>query len=497
MGRKLTNQEIRKQLQEGRNYKHLYYALKAKYDRVTTELRTENKQLRAEIEQLKQVNATLRIQIAELQTMVFGKRRKPPWPGTSDPDQPTPPAMSQSRTKDSYRREIPPATAITAEVPVSLPRRCRCGGRVSWHSITKHVRYEEDIPLPELTPRYQPHLVTKYIIERGVCRACGKVTSGCDIGGATVTLGPNVRLLVTHLVAGVGLSYAQVTSLILSLYELTVTDGEIASILQKQHRAWLPAYGQLRTDIRAAPVVHGDETPWPIQSLQGAGYAWSVCDSANAKVCFALERSRGAAYAKALFGQGSNQPFAGIRVSDDYGPYRNTTLPGRQQLCWVHLYRAIRDLRHNTNVPQKQLLYVARWYERFATIYQTLRQNLQQPYDAVVRRRQSDALWRRLQTLAVQPAPKTGEPQKLTRLKAQLLRAGQDRLLVCLTENTPCDNNRAERELRQLVLKRKRSFGSKTEKGATALATLLSLCTTTWRTSPQHYFKRLAGLSRV
>jgi hypothetical protein len=85
------------------------------------------------------------------------------------------------------------------------------------------------------------------------------------------------------------------------------------------------------------------------------------------------------------------------------------------------------------------------------------------------------------------------EPAKFANLKAQLQRAGQAKLFTCLMKDTPCDNNRAERDLRQLVLKRKRSFGSKTERGAKILATVLSICTTTWRSNPAGYFATLAS----
>lgn len=461
-----------------------------RYDEVTNQLKQENQELRRLVALQQSQLEKQAIQISELQTMVFGKKKKPP---TGTPIVlPEPP--KQARAKASYRREVPPTAAITAEVAVPLPETCTCGGSFDPNSVTIHDRYEEDIPLSELTPDYQAHLVTRYRIERGVCFKCSHATSSRNLGGAEVSLGPNVRLLVTHLITNVSMSYAQVANILLSLYGLHITDGEIASMLQKQHQTWLPAYIQLKADIRAAPAVHSDETPWPIQALQGAGYAWNMCDAASPKVCYALEQSRGASHAKALFGQDSDQPFTGIRISDDYGPYRNDGLPGRQQLCWAHLYRTIRDLRYNANLPKEQLPYATQWYEHFVSIYQDLRTYLIEPFERENRETQSDKLWRRVQALAKQRAPKAGEPQKLSRLKAQLLRAGQDRLFICLTKDTPCDNNRAERDLRQLVLKRKRSFGSKSEKGAQALATLLSLCTTTWRTSPDNYFKQLALL---
>ncbi len=471
--KKLSQKEIAKRLVRLRNLEKLHSLSKQMRSK-----KDEFIQLQAEqIEKLQELAnhqqallETQAIRIAELEAMVFGKKKRPPMGGTPigvpDPFSPVP----VPRGKDSYRRPLPPASAVTSEVTVPLPTACACGGSFDLASVTVHERYEEDIPLPELTPNYQAHLVTKYVIERGKCTNCGKRTSGRDLGGAQVALGPNVRLLVCHLIAVVGLSYAQAAGLLLALYGFSVTDGELANMLHSQHIVWTPSYNQLQANIRAAPVVHADETPWPIQDLQGLGYAWLLADVSSPRVCFALKQSRGAVHAQTLF--------------------------GTQQLCWAHLYRTIRDLRYNPNLPEEQLPYVEDWYAGFAGIYQDLRQYLGEPYDQVVRETQVTELWQRIQQLANKPTPNCGEPDKLSRLKAQLQRAGQDRLLACLPKDTPCDNNRAERDLRQLVLKRKRSFGSKSERGAQALATILSLCTTAWRTAqPKNYFSALASLT--
>lgn len=476
---KLTDEQIKQKLQEGRNYKHLYHELKHSFDDVTA----EHKQCPKLLAEQQAAIETLRIQVAELQTMVFGRKKKPPT-GTVVPADIVANLPKPPRTKTSYRRPIPPSHAITATAAVPLPERCRCGGSFDPTAVTTHDRYEEDIPLPELTPDYQPHLVTKYVIERGICRACAKATSNQDLGGQAVRLGSNVRLLICHLVTVVGLSYAQVTNLLLGLYGIGVSDGEVASTLATKHQTWLPAYEKLKADIRAAPVKHYDETPWAIQDQDNYGHAWVMSAAGSPKTVFHLATSRGTRHARDLHGDSF-----GVRISDDYGVYRN--LAGQQQLCWVHLYRVIRDLRYNANLPDDQSSYITWWYEQFAAIYQDLRQYLAEPYDRTVRNAQAKELWDRLQALLL---AKNGEPEKLTRLKAQLTRAGQDRLFICLPSDTPCDNNRAERDLRQLVLKRKRSFGSKTERGAQALSTVLSICTTTWRANPTGYFQSLATL---
>ena len=500
MGRqKLSESEIKKRLQELRNERMLRKRDRQQIDR----LKAENKQLKTLVAELQQQNQSQSIQIAELQTMVFGKRRKPPT-GHYVPIEPK--APPKPRSKDFYRRPIPPAHAVTTKELVPLPDQCTCGGRFNPDKTTAHERYEEDIPLPDLTQDYQAHLVTQYVIERGVCSSCSKTVTGTnpvtnqswDLGGQTVTLGPNVQLLICHLVAVVGLSYAQVVNLITSLYGLVVSDGDIVNTLAKKQRAWTPVYEQLKADVRASPVKHYDETPWKIQDYDNSGYGWVMSAANSPNTLFHLATSRGSRHARDLHGnrqEPNNTPLPNdsVYITDDYGVYRN--LSGQQQLCWAHLYRAIRDLRYNDRLPKAQLAYVTQWYEVFAHIYQDLRTYLGEPYDEAKRQVQSDELWQRIQELANQQSPKhVGEPDKLKRLKAQLLRAGQDRLLTCLIADTPCDNNRAERDLRPLVLKRKRSFGSKTEQGAKALATVMNICTTTWKANPNNYFQSLAAL---
>jgi transposase len=476
--KQLTQAEVNQRLLRLRNLELLH----TKDQQTKAALRKENKQLKTLVAELQQQNKTQAIQIAELQTMVFGKKRKPPT-GHHIPELPKPEVPP--RSKESYRRPSPPAHAITAEEPIPLPETCACGG--SFKKITTHDRYKEDVPLPDLTEDYQAHLVTKYVIERGVCNSCGKTTAGKDLGGQTVTLGANVRLLICHLITVVGLSYAQVIQLCQGLYGLHITDGEIANVMSKQHSTWLPAYEQLKANVRASPVRHYDETPWKIVESDNTGYAWVMSAANSPNTVFHLATSRGTRHARDLHGTAS-----GIHITDDYTAYRN--LPGQQQLCWAHLYRCIRDLRYNDNLPKEQLPYVSQWYEKFANIYQDLRVYLDEPYDGITRQKQSNKLWQQLQQLANESLPEVGIPIKLKRLKAQLLRAGQNRLMTCLVADTACDNNRAERDLRPLVLKRKRSFGSKTEKGAKTLSTILSICTTTWKTDPNNYFKTLAAI---
>ena len=71
-------------------------------------------------------------------------------------------------------------------------------------------------------------------------------------------------------------------------------------------------------------------------------------------------------------------------------------------------------------------------------------------------------------------------------------------LFTCLThEGIPADNNKAERHLRKLVIKRKKSFGSKTITGAHNLAILMSVAWSTWYRNRTNFFPAMLELSHL
>jgi transposase len=482
LGVRLTESEIKKRLTEGRNYKRLYSKLKSKSDAKIKALKAENKKLKARVAELEEKTETQSLQIAELQAYVFGKKRKSY--SIIDPSIPSVPAP---RTRFSYKRNIPEQEEITDTKYYSLPKTCLCGG--SFKNISGKDYYKEDIPLPDLTDSYRARLVTKYTIEQSRCSRCGRRQNAApeDLNTSySVTLGPNLRLWVAHTSAVLGLSYSQIVHLADVQYGLKLSDGEITNILEKQHLKWLPMCEEIKAGIRASPAKHYDETPWPIQK-EKMGHAWVMSNACSSDTVFELTTSRGKGHIEKLH-QGS-QPDS-VFVTDDYSAYRY--LAGQQQLCWAHLYRASRDLASNSQLTKSKQPWVASWHRRFQRIYEDVRIELAKPYDKEARQNAADKLWARIYRLATCSRKHIRDPDKLRRLKEQLLRAGQDRLLSCLIYATPCDNNRAERDLRSLVLKRKRSFGCKTIKGAKAMSTVLSVCTTMWRRHPDNYFAELA-----
>jgi transposase len=303
--------------------------------------------------------------------------------------------------------------------------------------------------------------------------------------GAVVTLGQNIKLLVCYLVTILDCSYEQVKTLTNDLYSLTLSDGEITAILQEQAIKWLPEYERLKEEVRAGPGVHVDETTWPIQTFAHHTYAWVMSAVGSLSRVYKLATSRGKGHAIDLLGHN----YQGVRITDCFPGYKN--MSGLHQICWAHLHRKIRDLLENKNLPEEKQPDVRQWYEQFSVVYGQLREYLSEPFNQTQREQQTTRLRAKIQALR-QPDPR--DPKKLADLK-NLLIEYDHALFTCLQfEGIPCDNNRAERDLRPLVIKRKKSFGSRTEAGARALEILLSVCWSTWHLNRGNFLAALVKL---
>jgi hypothetical protein len=483
MPRKLTDEVITARMTEWRNLKALHMRDRA---RIAT-LETENKQLKAELATQRQhfelLIETQAAQIAELQTIVFGRKPSGGKPAA------LPKRDKVIRAAASYRRPIPPASAITHEQRYTTDSCHRCGHEFT--DKTEAIRYEEDVVLAALTPEVPHTIVTKQTIERGWCSRCGQWSSARDLRGQVATIGPNVRSLITYLVVQADQTYNQVVDLLWQLYRFRIQSGEIAHILANRRNHYLPTYEQLKANVRAGPS-HIDETSCPIQSEQGSGYAHVMAGAdgtpAEHDVVYILADSRGKGNSEALVGEHYEQ----VGITDRYGSYKY--LFALHQICWAHLHRNARDLTHLECLSKQKQTHVTAFYDQLAAIYTRIREIRVKPFDEASRQAQANEL---LEQTVVLCQPHNLDPKKLQALKHGILEY-RDCLFLCLTmRGIPADNNKAERMLRKLVIKRKKSFGVKTLHGARTLEVLLSVCQSLYNRDKDNFLQNLHGLATV
>lgn len=476
MAKKLSDSVIEARMADWRNLKALH-----QHDRIQIKrLKAENKQLKQELidqrEYFESIIEKQNARIAELETMVFGRKQKPRSGSTAK-------TAKVLRGTASYRRPIPPASAITSEEHHSINDCHHCHGPLT--DKEQYTKYIEDIVLAALSQNAQFNKVEKLTIERGYCVSCGKYSSAKDLRGQDVNLGPNVRSLICYLITLRDHSYSQVVNLLWDLYKFKITEGEITNILDTRRLELLPEYEKLKDSIRASPAIHMDESRWRIQS-ESAGYAWSMSSVTSSDVAFKLAESRGIGNAKDLLGEN----FQGVGITDRYPAYKHLFVS--HQICWAHLQRTAKDLTHLECLEEAKLAHVTLFYEQLAAIYAAIRSYQSEPFDETRRQEQANTLLKQTKTLCT---PHKLDPKKLADLKSGIL-GYQDCLFLCLTiDGIPADNNRAERDIKQLVIKRRKSLGSKTTKGARTMEVLLSICWSLYNRDRDNFFTNFHALT--
>lgn len=440
-------------------------------------LEEENAELRATVAAQQRTIEKLLLRVEQLETIVFGRKKKP------DDHEDGPPASSisgtpekQPRSAASFRRATPKPEEITDHTHHPLKACPDCGHAL--HRRETVTRFIEDIPLPKKT-------VTEQTIERGFCPRCKKLKSAIPIPPQHCTLGPHVRLYALFAVTVLGQTFKKIKANLHGLHRLSVSDGELAAIIQEGHRRLLPARQKIEEKIREAPAAHYDETIYPVQNGEQGDYAWAKTSSEGPETVFLLGRTRGKGNAKELRGEPSDQ--AGI--TDDYAGYDG--LFKNHGLCWAHPLRKFRDLARSGALTAKHHARCLSFYERFHALERAVALTLAAPLSLAERTIAARKFGKRIDALM---APDPLDLPTLATLK-NTFREHREKYLLCIRmPGVPMTNNKAERSVRHLVIKRLLSFGSRSQKGAQAMETILSVCLTLWWSKPEDYFGALRSL---
>jgi len=446
---RLSYKEIKERMIEWRNLKKLHGKAREKINVLEQLIKTQAGQIenyRQLTENQNKIIEDLKLQIEELRTMVFGKKKKKP--DIDDINDNQPPKDKIPRSAASYRRPTPKDHEVT-EIKNHILDICPCGAK----TIKKQTLtfYEEDIPIPA------KKVVIMHKVEKAYCQKCQQWQSAIPLPNHKVILGKNVQKYTCYLSIICRLSFTQIQNILQDTYRFNISQGEIAKILNREAVKLRPFYEQLKVKIRGEPCIHLDETGWRLFIDQDRTYAWVMSGAQSKESVFLIGETRGKGNANKLIGENFN----GFVVSDDYGAYRKLE---KHQLCWAHLIRKFRDLAKSGELKEKQRNYCKEEYTKLCLIYENLNSNRNiNQYDQFVKR---------LTDLSV---IRSNDPKKMIRIKTTL-KKNISKYLTCLSDQTiPLTNNQAERSLRHLVLKRKISFGSLTKRTADNLAILMSV----------------------
>jgi transposase len=315
-------------------------------------------------------------------------------------------------------------------------------------------------------------------VEVGYCKNCKRQSSGIPIPPKKAVLGENVRKYICVLSIASRLSHTQIQDHLRYVFNLQISMGEIGNILETEANNLRPEYQALKESVIVQTGTHYDETSWKVQKEEQGKFAWVATGTDNNDTVFSLGRSRGKGNIKEI-GKGK------IGISDDYGAYKNSF--EAHQLCWAHPLRKLRDMALSAEFEKMKKKQILATYHQFSNLYQNIRKKIGNQI--------SPYLKTKFQNLFTQVSePHALDPTPLSKIKISL-RKNKGKYFTFLNNQViPIDNNKAERALRHLVIKRKISFGSKTQRGAETTSILASVILSLKWNHPQTWFQEYLAL---
>jgi hypothetical protein len=358
-----------------------------------------------------------------------------------------------------FARKLDTPTEIVIHKHNQCPD-CQNDLHKGWISKTRQII---DLPLT-------PATITEHRVITNWCSHCKKKVSPILDLSDQVLGNHRVSLRLMSYVATLKETYRQpfeqIQQHLQTFYQLNLSVGELTAICHTVAQQHLPLYQSLPDALRASPAVHGDETGWREDGING--YVWNF--STQQLKYLTYDHSRSSAVVKRVMGE----EYDGVIVSDFFGSYN--IHDGYHQRCWVHLLRDIKKLTEAE--PDNKLL--KDWASAVIAVYQKAKTyNGPDPQlcgniRAVQQQRVRDQAYFRDTLLALcRPHLQSAAPM---RKLCQRIDKFQDELFVFISHpNVPSDNNSAERSLRHTVISRKISGGTRSKRGSKTKFILASM----------------------
>jgi hypothetical protein len=405
----------------------------------------------AELEGIVQVQAERISELEEQISKLGGPKAKPAWVKANAPKEEKGPR--KKRSQSFARGRLLPTEVICHAVDI-----CPDCGRKLTGGTTKSSH--QVVEIPEASVKVTDHL----FIERR-CGACGKrfTPDAFEVLGDVVvgkkSMGISLMSLVAYLKIVCRVPVSLIRQLLSSLYGLKVSRGEICELLHEVARMGRDEYAGLLDKVRGSPVVHGDETGWREEGVNG--YVWSF--STPQVRFFTYRHSRASSVVEEVLGD----EFIGVLVSDFYGAYN--IYDGVKQRCWVHFLRDLNALaeKHESNTS------VVAWVDAVKDVYHRAKDTLLVDYTDIGRCRLRQVFESELLSLAQPYLKVKNAPQRV--LSARIDRFLGELFTFVQCPEVPSENNAAERAVRPTVIARKVSGGTRSPRGSETNSILRSL----------------------
>ena len=227
------------------------------------------------------------------------------------------------------------------------------------------------------------------------------------------------------------------------------------AIFHKTGQIFKGVMPKLINEYRKEKVRHADETGWRTDGYNG--YCWLFCNK-NISI-FQFKDNRSGKVVRDILG---TKRLDGYLVVDRYSGYNRA--PCKIQYCYSHLERDTAKVEEEFSDNKE----VKNFTESLIPLI----------IEAMQIRKQDDHYYKNAKRLKQEISEIINSPAQHLGIKniQNIFKKNKNRMYHWAKDrDVPADNNFAEQELRQVVIARKVSFGSQSEKGAETRSILMSL----------------------
>jgi transposase len=386
------------------------------------------------------------------------------------------------RGRDSTNSSKPPSSDIVkpAKKPASAPRR---RGAPVGHApqqrppfqpdqidVVEQHRYEacpqcggpvELLPAPaEVVQQVElvkkPTLVTEHQSRTCRCAACQRDFTRPlpPPVAATGLVGPHLTALVAYLKGACHASYGTIQNLLRETCGLSIAKGTLVKLCQKVSRSLGPAYDELLQQIPQQSSLHIDET----SHRENGDWQWTWVFRAPQFTLFQITEKRSGDILDRVLGN----EFSGTLLSDYYSVYRSYLAShprAEAQFCLAHLVRDVKFLETLPTAEDRQ--FAAELLRELKGLFRLWHTAGEFP-DQAAFRAALIAQGQQLERVASEQAPDTQASWKLAR---RFKEHARHYLHFTHTPGVEPTNNAAEQAIRYVVIDRRVTQGTRSERG--------------------------------
>ncbi len=404
-------------------------------------------ELEAKIQRLEELLKQALEKIAELEKQLSRNSKNSSKPPSTDQKSNTSGKEKRLRNPRIGKARAPfPPEKIDKHVECSRENCSHCGSQaIQWNGQSSEQFQQAE--LPEVKA-----VITQYELLKYTCMECRKHSVAIlPEGVPDSAFGPRLMGLLVTLTGVMHVAKREAIQLIKDLYDVDMSIGSVPNIEERVTKALDPIYDRIHEFVlKSQWCKYFDETGWRDSGKRH--FVWLA--SCQHAAVYMIDRTRSAKAFKKLIGK---ETWSSPAVTDRYGVYRSLT---SHQYCLAHLIREFRGYGERDG-PDKE---IGCGLEREFTFACGKHKDYREGKIPWVQRNRYLGHCKRKVRFWLADGMANGS-DRLSKLCEVLLDNFNKLWTFSKIVGMEPTNNIAERDLRKLVLWRKKSYGTRSERG--------------------------------